>query len=59
VQRLRQELAGLLESQTFIERMRQVGIEIRAMAPDEFDEFMREERARWGKVVGSLNLKID
>jgi tripartite-type tricarboxylate transporter receptor subunit TctC len=29
------------------------------MAPEEFETFMREERARWGQVVQRLNLKID
>ena len=59
VQRLRQEVGGLLQSQTFIERMKQVGIEIHGMAPQEFENFMREERARWGQIVQSLKLKID
>jgi tripartite-type tricarboxylate transporter receptor subunit TctC len=57
--RLRQEVTALLENQTFIERMKQVGIEIHGMAPEEFAQFMREERARWGKVVQSLKLTID
>jgi len=59
VQRLRQEVAALLSSQSFVERMKQVGIEIHAMAPEEFETFMRGERARWGQVVQSLKLKID
>jgi len=59
VQRLRQEVAALLQSQSFIDRMKQVGIEIRGMSPQEFESFMREERSRWGQVVQSLKLKID
>jgi tripartite-type tricarboxylate transporter receptor subunit TctC len=59
VGRLRQEVTALLQSQTFIDRMKQVGIEIHGMAPEEFETFMREERARWGQVVQRLNLKID
>jgi tripartite-type tricarboxylate transporter receptor subunit TctC len=59
VQRLRQEVAALLRGQSFVERMKQVGIEVQRMTPEEFEGFMREERARWGQVVQSLELKID
>jgi len=59
VQRLRQDVAGLLRSQTFIDRMKQVGIEVHGMAPEDFEKFMREERARWGQIAQSLKLKID
>jgi tripartite-type tricarboxylate transporter receptor subunit TctC len=59
VQRLRREVTALLQNPAFIERMKQVGIEIHGMAPEEFETFMLEERARWGQVVQSLKLKID
>jgi tripartite-type tricarboxylate transporter receptor subunit TctC len=59
VRRFRQEVSLLLNSQAFIERMKQVGIEIHAMSTDEFANFMREERQRWGGVVQTLQVKID
>jgi tripartite-type tricarboxylate transporter receptor subunit TctC len=59
VERLRREVSSLLNSQAFIERMKQVGIEIHAMSTDEFEKFMREERARWAEVAQKLKLKID
>jgi tripartite-type tricarboxylate transporter receptor subunit TctC len=52
-------VTALLQNPAFIERMKQVGIEIHGMAPEEFETFMLEERARWGQVVQSLKLKID
>jgi tripartite-type tricarboxylate transporter receptor subunit TctC len=52
-------VSALLQNETFIERKKQVGIEIHGLAPEEFETFMREERARWGQVVQSLKLKID
>jgi len=58
-QRLRDEVGSLLQTATFIDRMKQVGIEIHAMTPDEFEQFMRAERTRWGQVVRNLQLKID
>lgn len=59
VERLRKELAALLSSPAFVERMRQVGIEIRAMETAEFETFTRNERARWAKTVDALKVKID
>src|SRR5262249_12225986 len=40
IQRLRDEVGSLLGSTTFIDRMKQVGIEIHAMTPDAFDRFI-------------------
>ena len=59
VARLRAEVATLLADPTFIERMKQVGIEIRAMDTRDFDAFTAHERARWGKIIDELKLKID
>ena len=59
VERLRTEVGALMTSPAFIERMREVGIEIRAMPPDAFEAFTREERARWAKTIEALNVKID
>ena len=59
VERLRQEVSSLLNSDAFMQRMKQVGIEIHPMSTDEFERFMREERGRWAEVVQKLNVKID
>lgn len=59
VERLRTEVGALMTSPAFIERMREVGIEIRAMPADAFEAFTKEERARWAKTIDALNVKID
>ncbi len=59
VERLRTELNALLASKAFIERMNQVGIEIRAMRADEFEAFTKAERAKWAKTIDALKVKID
>ena len=51
--RLRQEVTALLENQTFIERMKQVGIEIHGMAPEEFAPIY----ARGARALGASRTK--
>ncbi len=57
VLRLQGGLASLLKNQYSIYRMKQVGIEIHAMAPNEFESFMRA--GRWRNVAEDLQLKSD
>jgi tripartite-type tricarboxylate transporter receptor subunit TctC len=59
IERLRTELDALLASSAFVERMKQVGIEVNRMRPDEFAVFAQQERTRWAKLIGSLDLKIE
>jgi tripartite-type tricarboxylate transporter receptor subunit TctC len=59
IERLRTELDALLASSAFAERMKQVGIEVNRMRPDEFAAFTQQERTRWAKLIGSLDLKIE
>jgi tripartite-type tricarboxylate transporter receptor subunit TctC len=59
VGRLRTQLDALLASSAYIERMKQVGIEIERMSGDEFATFTRQERRRWGNLIESLKLQIE
>ena len=59
ITRLRAEVAALMTSPVFIERMKEVGIQIRTMGVDGFEAFTREERARWATTIDSLKVKID
>jgi tripartite-type tricarboxylate transporter receptor subunit TctC len=59
VARLRKELAALLVSPAFVERMKDVGIEIQAMSTAEFEAFTKAERAKWAKTIDALKVKID
>jgi tripartite-type tricarboxylate transporter receptor subunit TctC len=59
IERLRTELDALLASSAFVERMKQVGIEVNRMRPDEFAAFAQQERNRWAKLIQSLDLKIE
>jgi tripartite-type tricarboxylate transporter receptor subunit TctC len=59
IERLRAALEVLLVSSAFVERMKQVGIEINRVRSDEFAAFAQQERSRWAKLIGSLDLKIE
>ncbi len=59
VERLRKELAALMASPAFVERMKSVGIEIRAMSTADFEAFTATERARWAKTIADLKVKIE
>jgi tripartite-type tricarboxylate transporter receptor subunit TctC len=59
IERLRTELDALLASSAFVERMKQVGIEVNRMRPDEFAAFAQQQRNRWAKLIQSLDLKIE
>jgi tripartite-type tricarboxylate transporter receptor subunit TctC len=59
IERLRTQLEALLVSSAFVERMKQVGVEVNRMRPDEFAAFTQQERSRWAKLIQSLDLKIE
>jgi tripartite-type tricarboxylate transporter receptor subunit TctC len=59
IERLRAQLDALLVSYAFVERMKQVGIEVERRPLDEFVDFAQQERERWAKVIASLKLQIE
>jgi tripartite-type tricarboxylate transporter receptor subunit TctC len=59
VARLREELGVLLGSSSFVERMKQVGVEVERMCLDDFVAFAQQERLRWGELIAALKLQID
>lgn len=59
IEQLRFQLDWLLASTAFGERMKQVGIEVDRMRPDEFNAFTQQERRRWATLIESLKLQIE
>ena len=59
VERLRAQLDALLGSDAFIERMKQVGVEVEPKRLDDFVIFAQQERRRWAKLIESLKLQIE
>jgi hypothetical protein len=39
--------------------MKQVGIEVKRMRPNEFAVFTQQERSRWATLIESLKLQIE
>jgi tripartite-type tricarboxylate transporter receptor subunit TctC len=58
-EQLRFQLDWLLASSAFGERMKQVGIEVKRMRPNEFAVFTQQERSRWAPLIESLKLQIE
>jgi tripartite-type tricarboxylate transporter receptor subunit TctC len=59
IERLRAQLDVILGSDAFVERMKQVGIEVEHRRLGEFIDFGQQERGRWAKVITSLKLQIE
>jgi tripartite-type tricarboxylate transporter receptor subunit TctC len=59
IERLRAQLDALLASRAFVERMKEVGIDVERMRLDEFVAFTQRERLRWAKLIESLKLQIE
>jgi tripartite-type tricarboxylate transporter receptor subunit TctC len=57
--RLRAQLDVLLGSDAFVERMKQVGVEVKRVRLDEFAALAQQDRLRWAKLIESLKLRIE
>jgi tripartite-type tricarboxylate transporter receptor subunit TctC len=59
VDRLRNELNAVLQTQVVRERYATLGIEPVGNSPDEFGEQVRADLARWEKVVKASNIRLE
>jgi tripartite-type tricarboxylate transporter receptor subunit TctC len=59
VARLSAELARIVKLPDISERFRMMSAEPVGSTPGELDAFVRSEVDKWGKVIKSLNLKVD
>ena len=57
VARLNEATVKALRSPDIRERMNQIGFDVVASSPEEFDRFMKEEVDRWTRVVQKGNIK--
>ena len=53
VQKLNTELAAIAARADFVERLESYGMQPSAMKPEEFEKYIREQIARWGRVLKS------
>ena len=59
IQRLNTEIVQWLAEPAVRERFVKLGFETVADTPEQFAAFLRDENARWGKIVRELNLRIE
>jgi tripartite-type tricarboxylate transporter receptor subunit TctC len=59
VQRLHKELATVLQTPFVKERYGVLGIEPVGNSPRQFFEQVRDDLARWKKVVAAANIKVE
>ena len=59
IARLYRAIAAIARSPEFNERMAALGIEPEGNDPDQFAAQLREEIAKWAKVVKSAGVKVD
>jgi tripartite-type tricarboxylate transporter receptor subunit TctC len=59
IAKLNAELARIVKMPDVAERLRLMSAEAIGGTPAELDAFVRSEYAKWGKVIKSLNLRVD
>ena len=59
VRRLNAEIAQALSRPGVREQLAKTGFESAAGTPEQFSAFLRDENARWGRIVGELKLRAE
>jgi tripartite-type tricarboxylate transporter receptor subunit TctC len=58
IQRLNAEVHKTMRRPDAVEAMRKLGVDIALSTPDEFGRVIESEMKRWGKLIRTLNLKV-
>ena len=59
VTKLSEEIAGILKTQEFRERLEGLGLEVLTNTPEQFTALMKSDTARFSRVIKSANIKLD
>ena len=59
VRKLHTDVMAILSTPEMKDRLDKAGAEVRAMSPQQFGGFIRDEKARWAKVVKESGAKFD
>ena len=59
INRLHTEIIKALKDPEFASRMRVMGMELYGTTPDEFSQFIKDENAKWAKVIKATGARID
>jgi tripartite-type tricarboxylate transporter receptor subunit TctC len=59
INRLNAEFVGALKNPEFEARMRDLGLELYGTTPEQFAQLIRDENAKWAKVIKATGARID
>lgn len=59
IERLNREFTTVLQDAELRDRLAQLGAEVVGAPPPAFDRLLKEDTARWAKVIRTANVKID
>ncbi len=59
INRLHNELVKALKNPDFEARMRDLGLELYGTTPEEFAKFIKDESAKWAKVIKATGARVD
>jgi tripartite-type tricarboxylate transporter receptor subunit TctC len=59
VARLGREVSGIVKRADVRDRFVQLGIEPVGNSPEQFTQFLRDEVAKWAKVIRAANVKVE
>jgi tripartite-type tricarboxylate transporter receptor subunit TctC len=59
VNTLNRSIANVVKRQDIHDKIVQVGIDPVGNSPEEFTQFLRDEIAKWGKVIKAANVKVE
>ena len=59
INRLNSELVKALKNPEFESRMRGMGLELYGTSPEQFAQFIKDENAKWAKVIKATGARID
>ena len=59
IQRLHSELTKALKNPEFESRMRGMGLELYGTTPEQFAQFIKDESAKWAKVIKATGARVD
>jgi tripartite-type tricarboxylate transporter receptor subunit TctC len=59
IDRLHAEIVRALKDPEFVARMRGMGMELYGTTPEEFAQYIKDENAKWAKVIKATGARID
>jgi tripartite-type tricarboxylate transporter receptor subunit TctC len=59
IDRLHGEIVKALKTPDFAGRMRSLGMELYGTTPEQFAQYIKDEHAKWAKVIKATGARID